>query len=169
MINIILDYVGQAQQSMREYKQQADEAINSLSDELFFREYRSAVDSVALLMQHLAGNMLSLWADFPATDKSEWRDHDPEFITRSKDRVEIMRKWEEGWESFFRVLDAATPELLAMPILFRKRTLMLFEAIYRQSLHYSYHTGQIALLAKLFRDGVDDFPVPVEETEVAAY
>jgi hypothetical protein len=152
MSNIFPDFLEQTRKNMREFKLLAEKAVAQLDDSMLFVEQNEDANSIAIIMQHLAGNMLSLWTDFLTTDgEKDSRDRDSEFIHTTKDREIVLDKWEKGWTCFLSALDSITPEILGAPILFRKKPLMLFEAVYRQTLHYSYHIGQIVLIAKTLK------------------
>jgi hypothetical protein len=149
MSNFNTEFLPEARIRMHEYKKLADAAIAQLDDSMLFVEQNTDANSVAIIMQHLAGNMLSVWTDFLTTDgEKEWRDRDSEFVHTTRDRAVLTDRWEKGWNQFFGALDSITEEMLGTPILFRKKKLLLFEALYRQSLHYSYHIGQLIMLAK---------------------
>ena len=121
------------------------------SDEAFRWTPDPESNCVGVLIQHLHGNMLSRWTDFLTTDgEKEWRDRDGEFILNSKrTREDYLQLWEEGWKIFFDTFQELTPEDLDKGVTIRGQAQSALEAILRQLSHYSYHVGQIVLLAKI--------------------
>ena len=109
-----------------------------------------ASNSIAVIVQHLNGNMLSRWTDFLTTDGDKPnRDREAEFTEpQSITRAQIMEKWEEGWTCLFNTIEGLVPEDLEKQITVRGQDLSVIDAINRQFIHYGYHTGQIVYLAR---------------------
>jgi hypothetical protein len=137
----------------RNYKKLGEKAIEQLSDEDLFRTLDAEMNSVALNVKHLAGNMRSRWTDFLTTDgEKPDRNRDSEFILgEGTTREEVMRWWEEGWRITFAALDALRPEDLMREVTIRGKPHTVVMAINRQLTHYAYHVGQIVFLAKHFK------------------
>lgn len=108
-------------------------------------------NSLAVLIQHLHGNILSRWTDFLTTDGDKpWRDREGEFTPHpQRTRVELMVLWEEGWACLFSALDALEPSDLLRTVKIRGEEMTVVDAILRQLSHYSYHVGQIVELARM--------------------
>ena len=131
----------------------AEGALNQLSDDDFFWEPAEDVNSIAVIIQHLHGNMLSRWTDFLTTDgEKSTRDRDGEFEpSDSLTRADLMRKWNEGWDCFQATLDSLNPDDVLKTIEIRGQGLTVLDALQRQAFHYGYHIGQIVQLAKCRR------------------
>lgn len=125
-------------------------ALAQLSLDEMQRPLGEEQNSVAVLVQHLHGNMLSRWTDFLTTDGEKTsRDRDGEFIQRAfQSREEILALWDEGWACTLRALDALQISDLERTITIRGQAHTVIDAIHRQIQHYSYHIGQIVLIAR---------------------
>src|SRR5919199_1074521 len=89
----------------RGQKKLADGAVAQVSDEEFFRAIDAESNSVALIMKHMAGNMLSRWTDFLTTDgEKPDRRRDSEFELEGEDRAAVEARWEAGWRTLFDTL-----------------------------------------------------------------
>lgn len=132
------------------YKSLGDKTFAQLpSQEGLFWEPSAGANSMAIIVQHLYGNMLSRWTDFLTTDgEKTWRERDAEFEPLEKDPGMILDKWEKGWACLFAALDGLTPAHLGQTIYIRSEPLTVADAILRQLAHYPYHVGQIVYLGK---------------------
>ena len=112
-------------------------------------------NSLAILIQHLAGNMRSRWTDFLTSDgEKPDRDRESEFDSRpTATRAELMAVWEEGWGRLFQALDGLTAADLARGVAIRGEPHTVVQAILRQVIHYGQHVGQIVFLAKHLQSG----------------
>ena len=146
-------YLEDALKVFRNYKKLGDGAMAQLSDEEIFRALDAEMNSVALNVKHMAGNMRSRWTDFLTTDgEKPDRNRDSEFVLdESVTRAEVLRWWEEGWRTVFAALEPLQPEDLAREVTIRGEPHTVVMAINRQLAHYAYHTGQIVFLAKHFK------------------
>jgi hypothetical protein len=132
------------------YKSLAEKAMLQISDEHFFVQANEQSNSIANIVKHLTGNILSRWTDFLHTDgEKPWRNRDTEFENPIEDRPSMMIKWEEAWVCLFETLDALTAADLQKQILIRNEAHTVMDAILRQLAHYPYHVGQIVFLAKM--------------------
>jgi len=130
-------------------KQLADKALAQLNEEEFTKQLSPESNSVQIIVQHLAGNMISRWTDFLTTDgEKEWRNRDSEFETQKLSKEELLAQWEKAWKVLFDTLNAITKEQLQQTIYIRKEPMTVTQAMLRQISHYSYHVGQIVQLAK---------------------
>jgi uncharacterized damage-inducible protein DinB len=127
-----------------------EKTFAQLSDDKLFWKYNEESNSIATIVKHLWGNMLSRWTDFLTTDgEKEWRKRDAEFENDIKTRQELLDKWNEGWDCLSNAIDALTTNDLEKIIYIRKQPQTVTEAINRQLTHYSYHVGQIVFLGKM--------------------
>jgi uncharacterized protein DUF1572 len=150
---IVANYHEDAVKAMRAYKKLAEKAIAQLKDDEFFVTLDEEANSVAVVMKHMAGNMISRWTDFLTSDgeKSD-RNRDMEFVIESQTtRDDVMAYWERGWQCVFDAIEPLTPEDFEKTVLIRNEPHTIVQAINRQLMHYAYHIGQIVFLAKHFR------------------
>lgn len=131
------------------YKTLGEKAMAQLEPEQLFVMANEDSNSIATIVKHLAGNMLSRWTDFLTTDgEKEWRRRDAEFDNDLESKENVMALWDKGWACFFNALDSLKPEQLSDIIYIRNEGHTVFEAINRQLAHYPYHIGQIVFAAK---------------------
>lgn len=133
-----------------QYKELGEKAMAQLEDKDLFFEPVNEVNSIAIIVQHLHGNMLSRWTDFLISDgEKDWRNRDREFENILLDRTAVMDAWDKGWNVVFEALAPLTEEDLDKDIFIRQQALSVMEAIQRQLTHYAYHVGQIVYLSKM--------------------
>jgi len=134
----------------KKLKDLADRALAQVRDEDLFATLDPESNSLAMLMQHMAGNLLSRWTDFLHSDgEKPDRDRDAEFvIAPGTTREQLHGRWEEGWRCLFQALAALSEEDLTMTVLIRAEPHSVVKAIDRQLVHHGYHTGQVVFLAK---------------------
>jgi hypothetical protein len=138
----------------RFYKKLADGAMEQVSDEQLFVALDEEMNSIAIVVKHMAGNMRSRWTDFLTTDgEKPDRNRDSEFVAPPATREELMRLWKEGWDLVFNALEPLAESDLTRKITIRREPHSVMQAINRQIAHYSYHCGQIVFLAKHFKTG----------------
>ncbi|NND94220.1 MAG: DUF1572 family protein [Flavobacteriales bacterium] len=134
------------------YRSLGDKSFSQIDDEALFSRSSTEDNSIAIIVKHLWGNMLSRWTDFLSSDgEKEWRKRDEEFISEFKNRDQVLMLWNEGWECLFGALSQLDDSMLSKDILIRNQKHSVLEAINRQLAHYAYHVGQIVLLAKANR------------------
>jgi hypothetical protein len=137
----------------RYYKDLAERAMAQVSDEQLLAVLDGEMNSIALIVKHMAGNMRSRWTDLLTTDgEKPDRDRDTEFIDPPESRQATLAVWEEGWQCLFRSLGPLSEEDLRRTVTIRGEAHSVMQAINRQVAHYSYHCGQIVLLAKHFKN-----------------
>jgi hypothetical protein len=144
------EFVDSATREFRSMKRSAERAIAQVSDEQFFSTLDAETNSIAVLVKHLSGNMLSRWTDFLTTEgEKPWRDRDGEFRIDSTDtRAALMERWERGWNVVFTELSTIGPGELERIVTIRSEPHSVFRAILRHVAHYGAHSGQIVLLCK---------------------
>lgn len=150
---IAQNFLDDAIKSFRDYKKLAEKALAQVSEEEFFRTLDPETNSLAIIVQHLAGNMLSRWTDFLTADgEKPNRNRDSEFIIDSATtRADVMEFWQRGWGCVFAALEPLQTQDLARTVTIRGQAHTVVEAINRQLTHYPMHIGQIVLLAKHYR------------------
>jgi hypothetical protein len=153
MPDVSAAYLSEALRALHAYKKLAEGALAQISDEEFFRKPAPESLSCALLVKHIAGNLRSRFTDFLTSDgEKPDRHRDEEFEDASgATRVGQMRSWEENWTLLFRSLEGLRPEDLERTVAIRGEAYSVLKALNVASLHYAYHIGQIAYLAKHLR------------------
>ena len=146
-------YLEDALKVFRNYKRLGEQAMEQLNEEEFFRTLDPEMNSVALVVKHVAGNMRSRWTDFLTSDgEKPGRNRDSEFVLdEGTTREDVLRWWEEGWRTVFAAVEPLRAEDLAREVTIRGEPHTVLMAINRQLAHYAYHTGQIVFLAKHFK------------------
>ena len=135
----------------RYYKQLGDNALSQVLDytQLFWTPSAES-NSIAVIVQHLYGNMKSRWTDFLSSDgEKDWRNREQEFELYLDDRKQIIEKWEEGWTCLFSALESVRPEHHDQLVYIRNKGHTIDEAVHRQLAHYAYHVGQLVFLSRL--------------------
>lgn len=133
----------------RKLKELADKALAQARDEDLAVTLDPESNSLAMIVQHLAGNLRSRWTDFLSSDgEKPDRNRDAEFEPQGASRADLLASWEEGWDRLFHTLDSLTPEDLGKTVLIRSEPHTAVQAINRGITHAAYHVGQIVLLAK---------------------
>lgn len=150
MSEISSTYLSEADRALRAYKKLAEGALAQINDEEFLRKPDSESLSCALLVKHIAGNLRSRFTDFLISDgEKPDRNRDQEFEdANGATRGHLMRSWEESWAILFRALEELRPEDLERTVTIRGEPNSVLKALNVASLHYAYHVGQIAYLAK---------------------
>ena len=150
------DFLRSANRQFLYYKTLGEKAIQQLEPEQLFVSVNDDTNSIATIVKHLHGNMLSRWTDFLTTDgEKEWRNRDGEF-DESIDKEQLTKEsllklWNEGWNRLFKTLNELKPEQLSDIIYIRNEGHTALEAINRQLAHYPYHVGQIVFYAKMLK------------------
>ncbi|WP_245799150.1 DUF1572 family protein [Virgibacillus siamensis] len=133
----------------KDMKKQGDKTINRLSEEEIHWAYNDASNSVAVIVKHLNGNMVSRWTDFLNSDgEKPYRNRDNEFEDDQTSKQELIFAWEKGWETLFSALDSLKEEDIMKRIYIRGEEHTVLEAIERQLAHYASHVGQIIYIGK---------------------
>ena len=146
-------YLEDALRTFRNYKNLAERAFRQTGEDDFFRTIDDESNSVAILVKHMASNMLSRWLDFLTTDgEKPNRNRDMEFVMLPETtKEEMLAYWEQGWASLFGAIEPLKPDDLLRTITIRGQDHTVVQAIDRQLTHYAYHVGQIVYLAKHFK------------------
>jgi hypothetical protein len=137
----------------RRHKALADRAMTQFNDEQFFHRPGEAVNPVALIVKHLAGNLVSRWSDFLNTDgEKPSRDRDGEFLLGEQDtRANLLAAWERGWQTLYDTLDGLQASDLEKTVTIRGEPHTVVQALLRSMSHVAYHTGQILYVVRLLR------------------
>jgi len=146
-------YVEDSRALFQYYKNLAEGAMGQVTDEQFLAVLDGEMNSIAVIVKHMAGNMRSRWVDFLTSDgEKPGRDRDAEFIDPPATRAALLALWEEGWRCLFQALEPLTDQDLGRTVTIRGEAHSVMQAINRQLAHYAYHCGQIVFLAKHFKN-----------------
>src|ERR1700704_5402102 len=145
-------FLESARKLFRYYKKLGEGAIAQLSDEQVVAKPNEASNSIALIVHHLSGNMLSRWTDFLTSNgEKTWRNREAEFEQAYPDKQAMMEAWEKGWKSLLDCIDQLKPGDLPTIVYIRNEGQTVLEAIQRQLAHYPHHVGQIIFQAKVLK------------------
>ena len=134
------------------YKMLGERTFAQLNEEDFFWQYNEESNSIAIIVKHMWGNMLSRWTDFLTTDgEKEWRNREAEFDADIKDKKEMMEKWEAGWTCLFTALDSVNEDNFGQQVFIRNQAHSIVEAVNRQLAHYAHHVGQIVYIGRMLK------------------
>ncbi len=153
MSNTNASYINSVQQQFNYYKKLGDQTIDSLSEKEIYWTYNDESNNIAIIINHIVGNMLSRWTNFYSEDgEKEWRKRDSEFTLSNKNKGEIIVHWKKGWECLFNIIDNLTTEDLLKSVKIRDEKHTVIEAVNRQLAHYAYHIGQLVYVAKMIQN-----------------
>jgi Protein of unknown function (DUF1572) len=143
------------------YRMLGEKAMAQIPDEKLFSKYNRDSNSIATIVKHLAGNMLSRWTDFLTTDgEKEWRNRDDEFENTMESKDDLLKVWSQAWNICLETLKSLDESDLEKTIYIRNQGHTVIEAINRQLAHYPYHVGQIVFIAKMFAPHWETLSIP---------
>lgn len=147
------EYLQTAIKRLRYYKELGERTFDQLTDAELHYAPNAASNSIAVIIQHMAGNMLSRWTNFLTEDgEKPWRQRDEEFEVHHYTKQQLLEMWEKGWKCFLDALASLTENDLLKTIYIREEPLLVIDAINRQLAHYPSHVGQIIYIGKLIKD-----------------
>ena len=145
-------YLNSAIQEFKKYKLLGEKTLHQLNEEEIFWQANPESNSIAIIVKHLHGNMLSRWTDPLTTDgEKEWRERDEEFQNKHSTKDEVMSLWEQGWACLFDSLESFKNIDLETIIYIRNEAHTLYQAINRQLTHYPSHVGQMMYIGKMIK------------------
>lgn len=162
------DYLDSARKQFEYYKMLGDKTFSQVQDDdKLLWKFNDDSNSIATIVIHLWGNMLSRWTDFLTSDgEKAFRDREAEFGNTIISRKELLDKWNEGWICLFNAINSLTKDDLDKIIYIRNQGHTVTEAINRQLSHYPYHIGQIVFLGKMLAEsGWKSLSIPKESSE----
>lgn len=146
------NYLESVKKQFAYYKMLGDKTMAQLSEPELSWQYNEASNSIAVMVKHLWGNMMSRWTDFLTTDgEKEFRNREAEFEGSLSIHADILSKWEEGWACLFTALDSINADNFDTTIYIRNQGHSVTEAINRQMMHYAYHIGQLVYVGRMIR------------------
>ncbi len=109
--SLVTMWLDETKASFRSQKELGDGALRQLEDADVTLRPDPGGNSIAVIVKHLRGNMLSRWTDFLRSDgEKPERDRDGEFEVEAATVAEVVRWWEEAWSVALTELDALTAE-----------------------------------------------------------
>lgn len=149
-MTLFQDYIACTISAFESNRRLADRAVAQVSDELLHVSLDDSINSIAVIMQHVAGNLLSRWTDFLTTDgEKPWRNRDSEFVDASRTRAELIAFWEQGFACVLDALRSLTPGDMEKTVYVRGEAHSVPLAIQRSLAHTCYHIGQIVQVARV--------------------
>jgi hypothetical protein len=134
------------------YKKLGEGALAQVTGEQLFAVLDPEMNSIAIIVKHMAGNMRSRWTDFLTSDgEKPDRNRDTEFEAPPQTRAEVMQLWTKAWNLVFATLESLSDSDVDRKVTIRGEAHSVMQAINRQIGHYAYHVGQMVLLAKHFQ------------------
>ena len=134
-------------------KKLGEGALAQVTDDQLFAVLDPEMNSLAIIVKHIAGNMRSRWTDFLASDgEKPDRLRDTEFEAPPQDRQALMQLWEQGWECVFSALRPLSDADLIRTVTIRGEAHSVVQAINRSIGHYAYHVGQIVFSGETFAE-----------------
>lgn len=155
-------YLNSVVNQFKYYKSLGDKTFSQLTEEEVFWQNSHDDNNIAIIVNHLNGNMLSRWTNFLTEDgEKDWRTRDKEFESVITTKNQMIDKWEEGWNCLFNAIESLKEDNLNQIIYIRNQGHTVIEAINRQLCHYAYHVGQIVLIGKLIKaDAWESLSIP---------
>jgi hypothetical protein len=146
-------YLESAIKRLMTYKTLGDKTFEQLEEKDFHFAPNESSNSIAVVIRHLHGNMLSRWTNFLTEDgEKEGRNRDTEFTPAAMSKDDLIALWEEGWYCLLSALQSLKAEDLLKTIYIRHEPLIAIDAINRQLAHYPHHVGQIVYIGKVIRN-----------------
>ena len=165
-MNMNRTFLDSAVKRLKEYKLLGEKTFDQLGEEQLNFQPNKESNSIAIIVQHLHGNMLSRWTNFLTEDgEKPWRNRDDEFELKIFTNQQITNLWTEGWETLLQTLSSLSDNDLTKTVSIRSEELSVIDAINRQIAHYSYHVGQIVFLGKWLKgEEWKSLSIPVKGT-----
>jgi hypothetical protein len=162
------EYLPSTIRRLKYYKDLAEKTFDQLHEGDFHYAPNEESNSIAVIIQHMAGNMLSRWTNFLIEDgEKEWRQRDDEFAVHNYTKQKLIELWDKGWKCFLDAIESLTAEDLLKTIYIRKEAMPAIDAINRQFAHYPYHIGQIVYLGRMIRGKEwKSLSIPKGESEI---
>jgi len=152
-MNLGEEYLATVIRRLKYYKELGEKTFEQLDEKDFHWQPSSESNSIAVIIQHVSGNMLSRWTNFLTEDgEKEWRQRDDEFDIHDYSRQRLVEIWQKGWDCLFDALNSLKADDLVKTIYIRKEPLSAVDAINRQLAHYPYHIGQILYIGRMIKN-----------------
>ena len=161
------EYLQSIKINFEKYKVMGDKTFAQLEEEDFHYMIDEESNSIAVIIQHLNGNLISRFTDFLTSDgEKPTRNRDMEFEEQRLSRYELINGWNNSWEVLSDTLNNLTNEDLLKTIYIRKEAHTVVEALNRSLTHTAYHIGQIVFIAKhIKKDSWKTLSIPKGKSE----
>ncbi|MFK7904357.1 MAG: DUF1572 family protein [Chitinophagales bacterium] len=151
-MNLNQTYLESTLKQLYYYKSLGEKTFAQLSEADIHWQQSEYSNSIAIIVKHLYGNMLSRWTNFLEEDgEKTWRNRDQEFVSTIEDKQDLLKHWEDGWSCFLGAVEPLKSSDLERIIYIRNQGHTVLEAINRQLAHYAYHIGQIVFIGTLLK------------------
>lgn len=151
-MNLEKEFLESSIRRMTYYKELGKKTFEQLNDDDFYFQPGTESNSIAVMIQHLAGNMLSRFTNFLTEDgEKSWRKRDDEFEIHTYSKQQLIELWNKGWKCFFDSINTLNENDLMKQISIRNEKLSVVDAIIRQMAHYPYHIGQIIYVGRMLK------------------
>jgi hypothetical protein len=135
------------------YKTLGDKTFEQLSEKDFFYQSSHESNSIAIIIKHVHGNLLSRFTNFLTEDgEKPWRKRDEEFEQTKVSKEEILSLWNEGWNKLLNTIKSLYPDDVMTKVSIRNEQMYAYDALLRALAHVAYHVGQIVYLGKEIKD-----------------
>ena len=149
---MILNFIQSATKQFEYYKHLGDRTFDQLQGQEVFYNIDPESNSIAIIVHHMSGNMLSRWTDFLTTDgEKPWRSRESEFQNPYLSTDQMLEAWDAGWQCLFTALESINVTNFESTIYIRNQKHTIVDAIHRQMMHYAYHVGQIVYIGKVIK------------------
>jgi hypothetical protein len=148
-------YLQSVTKRLLSYKELAEKTFAQLEERDFYFQPNQESNSIAVIIQHISGNMLSRFTNFLTEDgEKSWRNRDKEFASDPMFQTsgQLLEHWEKGWACVLNALRSLQEEDLMKNITIRGESLSAVDAINRQLAHYPHHVGQILYIGKMIKN-----------------
>ncbi len=143
------EYLKVIKEDLKKIKLLGDKTFDQIEEKDFHFKSDDESNSIAVIVQHLSGNMSSRFTDFLTTDgEKSTRNRDAEFDDRNMPKEDLIEKWEKGWGILFNAINNLNADDLTKTIKIRNEPHSVIQALNRQVIHCAYHIGQIVFIAK---------------------
>lgn len=144
------NYVDTTRKLFRYYRDLGEKALAQIADDQIHWQPSPESNSVAIIVRHLSGNMLSRFTDFLTSDgEKPWRNRDAEFENHYAGKTELLDAWNTGWNCVFAAVDPLNGADLDSIVYIRNEGHTVLEALNRQLAHYAYHVGQLVYVCRI--------------------
>jgi hypothetical protein len=131
-----------------------DKTFDQLSEEQLNYFPAEGSNSIAVIVRHIHGNLLSRFTNFLEEDgEKHWRDRDAEFADGIFGKSYLLGLWDDAWACPLRAIHALNDADLERTVTIRGEPHSVVDALNRNLAHLAYHVGQIVYLGKVMRAG----------------
>ena len=147
-------WVDVAADTVASYRRMIDATVEQLTDAELSARPAPDINSVAIILRHLGGNLRSRWTDFLTTDgEKPDRNRETEFADWDGDRESLLAHFDAGWRALTSAIHQIDDSNINLPIYIRGERHTIPQALTRSITHLTYHIGQIAMVARMVHDG----------------